>query len=290
MLLSDLMVGFLIYSPGLWLMIRRADAYQISRMTAFWWSLLGPLGTIFFFWKYSQSKMAARALLPPPPVEEPETISPLMEGLYRAGTDALNALSRVVETSIENQQVAKQAKSDQLESGDKIHELPKIAGDIMSRASGAYALWVILVTSNFLDETWSKSDWLTQLLSKNKLTGKFEKLSLPFSGDVLNEKFDAAVPEAILLFQLSVSYQKGFTGLVYETAQASRASNAFQNIDNFLEWFERASQLHPTVAATIGQREELKKLTDELLTQLNARDPAFVHQIYVNATELTFSA
>ena len=290
MLLSDLMVGFLIYLACLWLMIRRADAYHISRMTAFWWSLLGPLGTIFFFWKYSQSKMAARALLPPPPVEEPETISPLMEGLYRAGTDALNALLRVVETSIENQQVAKQAKSDQLESGDKIHELPKIAGDIMSRASGAYALWVILVTSNFLDETWSKSDWLTQLLSKNKLTGKFEKLSLPFSGDVLNEKFDAAVPEAILLFQLSVSYQKGFTGLVYETAQASRASNAFQNIDNFLEWFERASQLHPTVAATIGQREELKKLTDELLTQLNARDPAFVHQIYVNATELTFSA
>ena len=45
------MVGFLIYLVCVALMVRRADACGIPRKTAFLWSLLGPLGTLYFMKK-----------------------------------------------------------------------------------------------------------------------------------------------------------------------------------------------------------------------------------------------
>jgi len=55
------MVGFLIYFVCVALMVRRADACGIPRKTAFLWSLLGPLGTIYFMKKNPLSKTSAGA-------------------------------------------------------------------------------------------------------------------------------------------------------------------------------------------------------------------------------------
>jgi len=53
------MVGLLIYFVCVALMVRRADACGIPRKTAFLWSLLGPLGTLYFMKKNPLSKTVA---------------------------------------------------------------------------------------------------------------------------------------------------------------------------------------------------------------------------------------
>lgn len=219
----------------------------------------------------------------------------VVAGLFTAGVGVLGVVVGAVQESVKKSNLRKQAIAARPVASTTAPSLgkdvlPPIARDIGARASGAYAMWVILVSTRFLDGTWAESDWLTHLISGNRSTGKFEKVALPFGGDVLREKFDFTVPEVLLLFELTSSYQKGYTGLVIEKARTSRASGKFENIDNFLEWFERAAQARPVVAVVESQREEIRTHTSQLKDVLSSRDPSVVHQVYVNATELTLTA
>ena len=216
-------------------------------------------------------------------------------GIFTAALGAVGGVVSVVQETLKKSRSQNKnvetSTARSIAPGSKAADvLPPIARDIGSRASGAYALWVILVSTKFLDGTWSESDWLTHVISGNRSTGRFEKVALPFGDDVLREKFDATIQEVLLLFELTFAYQKGYTSFVSARAQRARSSGVFGNVDNFLEWFERAAQTRPSPAVTGAQQAEILEQRDQLADLLATHNPSVVHAVYVNATELTFTA
>jgi hypothetical protein len=161
----------------------------------------------------------------------------------------------------------------------------------MSRSTGAYSLWVTLVATDFLNGQWTNTDWLTCLLGGKKGDNEFKKIEIPvFSNDQLREKFHASVPEALALYELAVAYEHGYTAFVRDKSRQLRALGQLVNIDNYLEWFEKASQLREQLEATEAQHESIQQSVHQIRSQLLKEDVVLVHNLYVAVTKLTFTA
>ncbi len=167
-----------------------------------------------------------------------------------------------------------------------------IAADIGSRASGPYALWLLLVQSDFLGGKWGETDWATCLVGVKG--GVLSRIELPIRTREAYEgmlaKYDLAVSMTVLLSELTAAYENQMFHHVHEVASQCRNSELLADHDNYFEWFVRASStkaLNPSSDAKLRSlRQVVAKTKGELLVERNF---GLVHRIYESATRLTLT-
>jgi len=166
--------------------------------------------------------------------------------------------------------------------------LPPIARDILSRASGSYALWSVLVTSNYLDGRWNQTDWLDHLLVQK--AGVWDKLKLPiFSADHLRAKYQLAVPVVPVLFEIAIAYENKLYGFVLDAARENRRQHAMREEDNYLEWFERASAAKSPAPSNGKTTAAIEESVASVRQRLAEEDIVIVHRVFAAVTEMTFT-
>lgn len=167
-------------------------------------------------------------------------------------------------------------------------QLPPIARDILSRASGSYGLWSVLVTTNFLDGRWKETDWIDHLLIQKD--GVWDKFKVPiFSADDLRAKYRLNVPVVIELFKLAIAYENKFYGFVLNAAQEDRRQQSFREISNYLEWFDRASANKSPSPSNAQVNAAIEESAAPVRERLASEDLLVVHQVFAAVTEMTFT-
>lgn len=167
-----------------------------------------------------------------------------------------------------------------------------IAVDIASRASGSYAMWSLLVHSDFLGGKWSETDWARCVIGIKG--GVPSRIELPMNTredyQGMLAKYHIGVPMTVLISELTAAYENKMYHHVHDVASQCLGNELFSNDDNFFEWFVRASstkELRPaSEVKSLALSRSVARTKASLLGETNL---ALVHRIYVSATRLTLT-
>jgi hypothetical protein len=167
-----------------------------------------------------------------------------------------------------------------------------IATDIGSRASGTYAMWSLLVKSDFLGGKWSETDWARCVVGVKG--GVPSRIELPMNTrehyQTMLAKYRFGVSMTVLMSELTSAYENKMYHHVHDVASLCFGDKMFSDHDNFFEWFVRASstkELRPASEVKhLALSRSVARTKAMLLEETNF---ALVHRIYVSATRLTFT-
>lgn len=167
-----------------------------------------------------------------------------------------------------------------------------IAADIGSRASGSYALWLLLVQSDFLGGKWGETDWATCVVGVKG--GVPSRIELPirtregYEGMLL--KYDLGVSMTVLLSELTAAYENRMFHHVHDVASRCFGSEVLTDHNNYFEWFVRASSTKDLSPASEAKKRSLSATVAHTKGSLLAeRNFELVHRVYVAATRLTLT-
>lgn len=167
-----------------------------------------------------------------------------------------------------------------------------IAADIGSRASGSYALWLLLVQSDFLGGKWGETDWAACVVGVKG--GVPSRIELPIRTregyEGMLAKYDLAVSMTVLLSELTAAYENQMFHHVHDVASRCFGSDLFADHDNYFEWFVRASSTKDLSPSSEAKKRSLSSVVARTKGSLLVeRNFGLVHRVYVAATRLTLT-